>query len=66
MVGDSIPNYKVLRCTVYRPPGSGPDFWNHFDYSIEQDLNFTGNIVITGDLNVYLLVENKHRLNDLI
>ena len=61
-----IPNYKVLICTVYRPPGSGPDFWNHFEYSIEQALNFTGNVVITGDLNVELFVENKHRLNEII
>ena len=61
-----IPNYKVLICTVYRPPGSGPDFWNHFDYSIEQALNFTGNVVITGDLNVDIFVENKHRLNEII
>ena len=61
-----IPNYKVLICIVYRPPGSGPDFWNHFEYSIEQALNFTGNVVVTGDLNVDLLDENKHRLNEII
>ncbi|CAC5424809.1 unnamed protein product [Mytilus coruscus] len=61
-----IPNFKLLICAVYRPPGNGTDFWNNFDYSIEQALNVTSNVVITGDLNVDLLTECNHRLNEII
>ncbi|CAC5398475.1 unnamed protein product [Mytilus coruscus] len=61
-----IPNFQLLICAVYRPPGNGTDFWNNFDYLIEQALNVTSNVVITGDLNVGLLTECNHRLNEII
>ena len=36
-----IPNFKLLVCVVYRPPGTRASFWNNFDYSLEQALHFT-------------------------
>ena len=47
-----VPTFKQLVCVVYRPPGADHSFWNNFDYSVEQALNYTKNKVITGDLNV--------------
>ena len=41
-----IPNLKILICTVYRPPGSVVAFWENFEYSIEQAMNYTSNIII--------------------
>ena len=35
-----IPNLKILICTVYRPPGSVAAFWENFEYSIEQAMNY--------------------------
>ena len=61
-----IPNFKLLVCAVYRPPGSDNSFWEKFEYSIEQALNYTHNIVITGDLNVDLLSQSNHRLKEML
>ena len=61
-----VPTFKLLICVVYRPPGADQSFWNNFDYSVEQALNYTENIVITGDLNVDLLTQTYHRLNEII
>jgi hypothetical protein len=44
-------NYRRLRTTE--------SFWDNFDYSLEQALNFTENIIITGDLNVDLLTQTN-------
>ena len=42
-------------------------FENTFKYQLhEQDLNYTPNIVITGDLNMNLLSENRNILKDII
>jgi hypothetical protein len=41
-------------------------FWDNFDYSLEQALNFTENIIITGDLNVDLLIQTNHKLNEIM
>jgi hypothetical protein len=38
-----IPNFKLLVCVVYRPPGTTASFWDNFDYSLEQALHFTEN-----------------------
>ena len=38
-----IPNFKLLVCVVYRPPGTTASLWDNFDYSLEQALNFTEN-----------------------
>jgi hypothetical protein len=48
------PNFKILVCTVHRPPESVAAFWENFEYSIEQAMNYTSNIIINGDLNVDL------------
>jgi exonuclease III len=61
-----IPNFKILICTVYRPPGSVAAFWENFEYSIEQAMNYTSNIIINGDLNVDLLRENNNKLLEII
>ena len=61
-----IPNFKLLVCVVYRPPGTTESFWDHFDYSLEQALNFTENTIITGDLNVDLLTQTNHKLNEIM
>ena len=44
-----IPNFKLLVCVVYRPPGTNASFWDNFDYSLEQALHFIENIIITGE-----------------
>ena len=44
-----IPNFKLLVCVVYRPPGTTASFWDNFDYSLEQALHFIENIIITGE-----------------
>jgi hypothetical protein len=49
-----IPNFKLLVCVVYRPPGTTESFWDNFDYSLEQALNFTENIIITGERSTCL------------
>jgi hypothetical protein len=41
-------------------------FWDNFDYSFEQALTFTENIIITGDLNVDLLIQTNHKLNEIM
>jgi hypothetical protein len=41
-------------------------FWRDFQHSIEQSFNFTQHVVVTGDLNVDLLHEQNHVLNDII
>ena len=61
-----IPNFKLLVCVVYRLPGTTESFWDNFDYSLEQALNFTENIIITGDLNVDLLIQTNHKLNEIM
>ena len=53
-------------CVVYRPPGTTASFWDNFDYSLEQALNCTENIIITGDLNVDLLTQTNHKLNEIM
>jgi hypothetical protein len=41
-------------------------FWENFEYSIEQAMNYTSNIIINGDLNVDLLRENNNKLLEII
>jgi hypothetical protein len=57
---------QILICTVYRPPGSVAAFWENFEYSIEQAMNYTPNIIINGDLNVDLLRESNNKLSEII
>jgi hypothetical protein len=59
-----IPNFKLLVCVVYRPPGITASICDNFDYYLEQALNFTENIIITGDRNVDLLTQTNHKLNE--
>jgi hypothetical protein len=40
-----IPNFKLLVRVVYRPPGTTESSWDNFDYSFEQALTFTENII---------------------
>ena len=61
----SLNNFKLLLCSAYRPPGGSNNFWDLFDYSIEQAFNVSQNIVIIGDLNIDLLRERNHRLNEI-
>jgi hypothetical protein len=49
-------NYKILLCVVYRSPGAIQPFWQNFEYSIKEAFNYTSNVIITGDLNIDLLV----------
>ena len=50
-----------------RITGGSNNFWDLFDYSIEQAFNVSQNtcIVIIGDQNVDLLRERNHRLNEI-
>jgi hypothetical protein len=59
-------NKSVLICIVYRTQGAINPFWRDFQHSIEQSFNFTQHVVVTGDLNVDLLHEKNHVLNDII
>ena len=40
-----FPNYSFMLCTVYRPPNSNTQFWDHLQYSIENVINYNPNIV---------------------
>jgi hypothetical protein len=60
-----IPNFKLLVCVVYRPPRTTASFWDSFDYSLEQALNFTNInhccIVITyTSINIYYFRINNY------
>jgi len=59
-------NLKIIICTVYSPPGSVAASWENCEYSIEQAMNYTSNIIINGDLNVDLLRENNNKLLEII
>ena len=61
-----IPNFKLLVYVVYRPPGTTESFWDNVDYSLEQALNLTENLIITCDLNVDLLTQTNHKLNEIL
>jgi len=53
----NFPNYNLLLCTVYRPENCIYPFWNNLQFSIESALAFSLYVVITGDLNVNLLLD---------
>ena len=63
-----FPRFKILVhvCAVYRSPGAGTNFWEKFYISIERAFESSPRSIITGDLNVNLLIENDHRLNQII
>jgi hypothetical protein len=61
----SFPRYKILVCVVYRSPSAINPFWNNFHYSVEKAIE-SSLVVITGDLNVDLLIETNHRLNEIM
>ena len=61
-----FPRFKILVCAVYRSPGAVNNFWENFHISIERAFESSPRIIITGDLNVNLLIENDHRLNQII
>jgi hypothetical protein len=56
---------KIEEHESHYPPGGSNNFWDLFDYSIEQAFNVSQHIFIIGDLNVYLLRERNHRLNEI-
>ena len=60
------PNYSFMLCTLYRPPNCNIQFWDHLEYSIENVINYNPNIVIVGDINVDMLTNRAHRINDLL
>ena len=62
----SFPRFKLLLCVVYRTHGAINPFWDNFQSSVEEALNISPFVVITGDLNVDLLRETNHRLNEII
>jgi hypothetical protein len=59
-----LPNFKMLICTVYITPGYVAELWENFEYSIEQAMNYTSNIIINGDSNVDLLREYNNTLSE--
>jgi hypothetical protein len=61
-----FPRFKILVCAVYRSPGAVNNFWENLHISIERAFESSPRIIITGDLNVNLLIENDHRLNQII
>ena len=60
------PKYRLLLCAVYRPPTANDQFWNKFYQSVEDALNYSPFVLITGDLNVDLLTDRTSKLLDLI
>ena len=61
-----FPAYKMLLCVVYRQPNANYPFWDKFQQSVENATNYSSNVVITGDLNVYFLSEHSHKLFDIM
>ena len=61
-----MPRCKLLLCTVYRPPNAEVSFWDNFQQSVENALNSSQYVVITGDLNIDLLTNHENRLVNLI
>ena len=45
-----FPTYKLLFCVVYRQQNDNYPFWNNFQQSIENALNYSPYLVITGDI----------------
>jgi hypothetical protein len=62
----SFPRYKILVCVVYRSPSASNSFWDNFHYSVETAIESSSRVVITDDLNVDLLIETNHRLNEIM
>ena len=54
-----FPRFKILVCAVYRSPGAVNNFWGNFHISVERAFESSPRIIITGDLNVNLLIERK-------
>jgi hypothetical protein len=61
-----LPHETFLLCVVYRLPSRTNPFWDRFRQYIDMALQRNPNSVITGDLNVHLLTERRHTLNDMI
>ena len=40
-------------------------FSENFEYSVEEALNYTENILVTGDLNVDLLIQANTKLTEI-
>ena len=53
----SFPRFKILVCAVYRSPGAVNNFWENLHISIERAFESSPRIIITGDLNVNLLIK---------
>ena len=66
MIEVSFPRYKIIVCVAYRSPSAINPFWNNLHYSVEKAIESSSRVVITGDLNVDLLIETNHRLNEIM
>ncbi|KAK3099985.1 hypothetical protein FSP39_012969 [Pinctada imbricata] len=57
---------KFLLCIAYRPPSQIDAFWTEFEHSIDTASDINPKLVIVGDLNVDLLTESSHKLNNIM
>ena len=51
---------------MYRPPGDDFPFWDNFQQSVENVLNYSPYVLITGDINIDLLTDHSHRIFDIM
>ena len=51
---------------VYRSPSATNPFWDNFHYSVKKAIESSSRVMITRDLNVDLLIETNHRLNEIM
>ena len=62
-----IKSKKVLVGGIYRPPNSNTDYFNLMLESIDRAYNTNiHDIIITGDFNYNMLLNNKNKISDLL
>ena len=66
-VNITLTNSSFIIGTAYRPENSVLPFWDNLRTSINNALDITPNIIVTGDLNVDLLtVSSNHYISEII
>jgi len=59
---------KYILCVIYRPQWhkTSSGIWNKFRHSLERALDITNNVILTGDINIDMLANNKNELFDIL
>jgi len=56
---------KYILCVIYRHRTSFV-VWYIFRHSLEHNLDITNNVIVTGDININMLANNKNELYDIL